>query len=781
MLILLALPIFFIFAPVLIGGNIFAEQPFWESMPLYSFYQRAIQSGESFLWNPLNFSGFPSFVGTVGFFSPVHYLAFKFFPVVDAFHWLVFFDFLLAAFFTALLLRDFGVSFLGAYLGGLAYLLSQIVYTANLTMANTVLFLPLLFWVLARLGRPRPFGYVGLGILIVAWGWAAGVTQYVLYAFLTGAAFIVFLGWRERQVFFTGVTVLILGTALGMVQLFPTVLLAEFSTRIGGLSYAEASIDPLLPTDFIRFLLPFFEPPLGVPFGSRGAEAFLYFGVIPLFFFLSAFSVRGSVVYFFKWLFGGTVAIAIVYSPFYWLLSKLPFLSYFRGQSRWMTVGLFAASILAGFGFNAFLKSHEERGGGFLMRLFIIAAAFVMLAVGAATISFGFFGAELSTFGGTIIERLIAPAPDVQPFYARIMRLYLQDLERMTSLTEPKVFIPILFLLIGVASLWLSSRPKPRRWIVPWLTVFTALNFVAIAPLTFSLAPRSVATDPAVTVRFLQEHEGRVFSFLADAYVDEALEKYYPDPGAADEAALQAATLFPNTNLFFGVEHAGYFDQIRSRSMARLLNLLGDPYTGVSDLRALGSREEQIRLFESRKPLLDFLGIRYIVSGYALDPGRFGKAFEGEINAGAPRLTIYENREARPLVSFADRVTFVRASEEEIFRRYREQNFSGLFADCASPCEPQVRSFGPGSAEITERKNAKVTVRTATQGPTFLIFSQNHLPGWAATVDGREVQIQTVNTVYIGIEVPPGEHQVEFAYSYPCPPREFLDCLSAAF
>lgn len=70
----------------------------------------------------------------------------------------------------------------------------------------------------------------------------------------------------------------------------------------------------------------------------------------------------------------------------------------------------------------------------------------------------------------------------------------------------------------------------------------------------------------------------------------------------------------------------------------------------------------------------------------------------------------------------------------------------------------------PGSAEVTRHDPNLVRVRTASTAPAILILSENHYPGWRATLDGREAEVLRVNYNLRGILLPAGEHTVEFVY-----------------
>lgn len=757
-LLVVAIPIFVAFSPVLIGGKAIAEESLWYHVPLYTFYRDAITGGESFLWNPLNFSGFPSFVSVVGFFSPVHYAVFSLLPAVTAYHWLLFLAFALAAFVTGQLLRECGVSFWGACLGGIAYAMTSMTYTNALTMANAVLAAPLLFWIVSRLRRG--WGYAAVGTLAVGWGWLSAVPQYFLYALLGASAFVVFLAVRDpaarwRIIGGWGIAVA-LGTAIGLLQLLPTARFAELSIRAGGLAPQTVRADPALPTDILRYFLPYFEPPLGVPFGSKGAEGFLYLGIVPLFGALLGLGVPHPVARFAKWCFAATAALALIYSPLSWGLSHLPLLNYFRGQSRWLFIGSFALSLLVGFGIDR-LRNGERGRMRQALRWFTAVSVAVLL--GAVALDLG-----TRLFPGTLVA-VAAAASGKRELAEHVIAAT----ALMASLGRPEAFLALFALAGSLVAIWHIHRNHAQLGAQQaglMLAAAGAINFLAVAPLTYSRVPRSLLDDPPPTVRFLREHPGRVFGFLTDRYTDEVIARAAAaGRDAPVESALQVATLFPNTNLYFGIEHAGYFDQIRSRQMSRLLNLLGDPYTGRSDFSDVPLDEAAARL-ATRKPLLDFLGIRYLISGYPLAVDGLTLRSEGELAPSAP-IGIYENRDAKPFAYFASALVTLPGGDDAVFHAFAQSGFRGVFAPCDN-CTATSRRYGAGSAELVSKSNAALTFRTDSQEPGFLIVSENHLPGWRAWVNGQEASMVTVNTVFMGIPVPGGEQAVALRYTYPC-------------
>jgi hypothetical protein len=67
-------------------------------------------------------------------------------------------------------------------------------------------------------------------------------------------------------------------------------------------------------------------------------------------------------------------------------------------------------------------------------------------------------------------------------------------------------------------------------------------------------------------------------------------------------------------------------------------------------------------------------------------------------------------------------------------------------------------------AEITRYEPNRIDVRAETPVPSVLVLSENHYPGWQASVDGRDVDILRVNYNQRGIMLAPGTHEIRFVY-----------------
>ena len=71
-----------------------------------------------------------------------------------------------------------------------------------------------------------------------------------------------------------------------------------------------------------------------------------------------------------------------------------------------------------------------------------------------------------------------------------------------------------------------------------------------------------------------------------------------------------------------------------------------------------------------------------------------------------------------------------------------------------------------GSIILEEYKPNYLKYKATTTGQAFAVFSEIYYPkGWTATIDGVETDIIQTNYVLRGLEVPPGDHTIEFTFA----------------
>jgi hypothetical protein len=164
----------------------------------------------------------------------------------------------------------------------------------------------------------------------------------------------------------------------------------------------------------------------------------------------------------------------------------------------------------------------------------------------------------------------------------------------------------------------------------------------------------------------------------------------------------------------------------------------------------------EIRRMPSR--LADLLNVRFVVGegGPAAPPGvmvhRFGRLIAWENPTCLPRVWAVTNWTEAPDEDAAwQRVT------DRAFDPASEAVVEGLAPASGAPATAAVRAVGgqPGSV--------RADVEAAS--PALVIFSQMHLPGWRARVDGKEATGVRVDGLLIGVPAPAGRHTVEIEYA----------------
>jgi uncharacterized membrane protein YfhO len=81
--------------------------------------------------------------------------------------------------------------------------------------------------------------------------------------------------------------------------------------------------------------------------------------------------------------------------------------------------------------------------------------------------------------------------------------------------------------------------------------------------------------------------------------------------------------------------------------------------------------------------------------------------------------------------------------------------------------EPPASTGDPGEAVITDYQAKRVRVTTRSPGPAVLLFNDRWHPNWQVRIDGKAAPLLRANFIMRAVEIPAGDHQVEFLYEVP--------------
>jgi hypothetical protein len=70
----------------------------------------------------------------------------------------------------------------------------------------------------------------------------------------------------------------------------------------------------------------------------------------------------------------------------------------------------------------------------------------------------------------------------------------------------------------------------------------------------------------------------------------------------------------------------------------------------------------------------------------------------------------------------------------------------------------------PEAARVERESDDEVVLSATARTPGYLVLTDSFYPGWKATVDGKEEEIEPANGAFRAIPLAPGRHQVRFAY-----------------
>ena len=743
-----------ILGPALLGMKVMGTDSLELVIPQLAFYQHAFTSGESPFWNPYLAVGFPNFISVAGFpYAPLHFLLYIL-PVHLAHYWALFLSLALGALFFILFLRELGLGPWAAFIGSLAYLAGNIHFARDLTLGTALFVYPTLFWILIRIHKSAStrsrWLYTFSGGLLIGYAWLMSSYFPTLYLFFAALAFVLFLGLRgvpRRREIFKLLTALFaifaIGAIIGSFQLVPAYVITKFSQRSQG--FAEPAFQDGYAISFKELFHFFF------PTNSRGLDAYLYMGQVPLLLIALAFFKKNSAAKFFLGVFLVSLAISIRGSPlFWWIIVKLPVFNFFQGAARFMLVGIFAAAVLIGFGADyletSFRNAKPEK---WKITIFLIALSIFIFLLAA---------------------------------------LFLEE-----DGVPQSVMISGVFLVTAVGAIIFSlSRTSGNALVLPLLSVIAAVEFVTIfyrfnAKAIFDA---SYYMTPPRDAEFLAASKRRILPLFVDDW-DGIYFFNFPKekdlPPESLEYRIRHASYHPNTQFLWPVANLEANEPLLNVSIGRLMALLGTRQlvtTGGEDkLNKIYlvdkdgvdlSSKEKYQKFKERLPLADFLGIRYFLSSIHFKNESLYSAIELPLQGyrfldigGPPEnpmpIFVFENSKARPLVYFG-KVSGFKNSPEEAYQAFKESGFRDIFVEC-SDCESNELS-GEGRVEIVLEENGRVKANTSSKTEEFLVFTQNYLPGWRALIDGEEAKLYKVNSVFPGIFVPAGEHQVEFIYDY---------------
>jgi hypothetical protein len=287
----------------------------------------------------------------------------------------------------------------------------------------------------------------------------------------------------------------------------------------------------------------------------------------------------------------------------------------------------------------------------------------------------------------------------------------------------------------------------------------TAVAVLVLAGLELSAMsvhsiPQAIATDTpftshrTATTEFLREREAG----LVLALTDDGRTVEYEVPG-----------MRPNANILAGVASIDGYDggvQITERWADALRRFQPDPPIELPLRNSLTLPIEPDPLAR--------LGVRYILLDNKRPPDVFIPGWEGPL-ASDDNWDVWENP-----AWIGDAVAWPAAiASDDPAELLRETpGVAALAAIVEHPedafaCSGSSAECGPVGLSVDRPRPEQIDLTVNTDRQTVVSVAQQALPGWNVEVDGEGAEVVVVDGLFLGVQVPEGEHDIRFTYSSP--------------
>lgn len=770
-------------APILFAGKMIGDiDAHLFSYPITMFFDsRLFESG--IFWNDLNAHGFPMFLTSTQVFQ-IHLLPFLvIFNAITALNASIWFALTMGAFLFAQLMKKAGCSEAAAWTGGTVYSLSLWTWLAEPSVIGILPILPMLLILIAR-SKERWISSTITSAAVIAYAWLTLHFHFAVMLICAAGAVSLALSLtpkRDYRPILCLTASLLIGTGIGLLRLLPSLAygLLSFRTEMSLQFSAHSTIGWQLIT---RYLI----PNVHIPFLGGSSEVLVYIGATGLALVIVALVVLRKQILV-RWLAAGYLAIivmALPHSPLYALLFNIPPFSFLRSPTRWMVLATMILAALVALGFDAVIKDQSKR-----IRLIVARSMICIALAGLAVSSF----ATLSPSALHAVRGSLERSFDVQ------FELFLEDSERaqlaeaqpelrgMTidfieripkriaaeyGLGRRNVLLPLLALfltgLLLSGAVWSRIDIKKRR------TALLALFIGTTAPVFGSMmeeraVDRAIYENEPETIEAVRSHEP-VFSFMPGQALREKLVLPY-ETTKHDLKKTDRLLLLPNHNLYDSVSSSEYYDRLLSKRMGRLLAAIGSDRSSVDPSEELKHQKESmtdaITILGQRRPILDLLNIRSIVSMWPLETIGLRPRMRTTVTKHDIPVMVYDNPSAKPLAYFANRTEGMETNANAVYSRMLDTEWNGetVFLECHD-CTGIETFTTQGTIDVVKSDPVSILVRTESVADQVVIISRSWLPGWRAELDGEQVTPDLAHSVFPAIRLPAGSHDITMEFSY---------------
>ena len=735
-------------------------------------------------------SGFPVFATVnASWFYPVTTFFFTHLPATTAYLVLDIGNIVLAYFCTYLYARKMRLSTTAAALSALTFVFSGqlTLWAPSIIMTAYYFILPAALYLFELALERKSFTRVSLlavaGVVLGS-GWLSSQVQFVFYIHIFVLAYVAYRvwglspvrsvgAWFLKSVGYLGFPYLVSGV-VGLPMILSVLSFQHETVRSTGVSLAQAAGGGYLPTDFLHYVLPFWNLsffPVALPN--------LYIGILPfLLLLIVLFSYKRfarGISRWYIWTFLVCILISIKYSPLAVMLHYLPFWNAFREAQRIMFIGGFAAALLAGMCLD-YVRTHwdefdlsAERVVRVARTLFLyIALPVFALFTLVRLFLFSSIESKLDTYFLSNVYAHTTGLP--KEHYLAVVSQYLHQALDQFSLFDMQGVGCLLFSALTLLLIYYRKHFTPGRFALGCL-ILASTNFAYL----FATYYPSVTTAHIVAVLHTVEavraaEKGdtspyRVFSIFPamTIYNNSITCASSPD----ETLEMQNELLQTNSSIFFGIDSVDGYENFMPARTSDANNFIGSADTAASNPLFLTPTPlgQKIDTILSSKNVLRAMNVKYITSGIELSDPDLKLIGSWAVGHCKNPIFLYRLHGTWPryFVSTTVRQATTSVAYEDILGELNTYTRPALlFNEGAPALEKGVMSTAEVVPDIGSNTLTFHDVRCASSCAFFI--GNTFLDGWHASVDGAPAPLLRTNYLYMGLVLEKGVHTVVLTY-----------------
>lgn len=662
-----------------------------------------IKNGQWPLWNSYNFSGTPLLANLQSsVFFPGNFVFFLL-PKIWAWVSLVVGLPLVFNFFCYLFLRSLKLSNLASIFGAIAIsnLASITVWSEQLIVIQSVIFLPLILFLVNRFIETKRVHHYWLIPPLLAFSIFGGHPQSVVYVYAITFFYLIFKKVSLVKI----VLCFALSLGIASIQLMPSLELYKLSARENDLR-RQFVLDSSLPwKNLVTILAPdFFGSPATFNFrGMNYDNSLAYFGVVAFLLSLVGLFYRLAQKEFRFFLCLAIFGLLFALPPlaYVWVWLSVPIFSS-GPPSRIVLIFGLAMATMAAFGLDSIIKKGATLSKKFLTPILIVGTLFAV--------------AIISTFFFTKTDQLVS----------------LKNL-----------IVPLSSFGLSAAAIIIMGFKKPRNILVFLLIATAVLEYGYFFNKYQPFSPQKFVFPKHPVFDFIESTGYDRYFGVDRAYVDSNFATYYRvftpegyDPlyiksygefmAASNDGKMPAAA--PPSDAFVGKTENSFRN--------KLFDILAVKYV-------IDKTDDPVKDFGPNDD-------RFPAEKYT---------FIKQVN----KWKYYERKSVLPRVFLSGTYRIETNSKKTIETFYDESfNPKTLLLEVKPTIEPSESPIK--EAKITEYTPNKAIIETSSDTPKLLFLSDNFYPGWKAYVDGIESPVLRADYTFRAVALVGGTHKVVFEY-----------------